>query len=492
VQRVATNPALTEAVVAALAANGTATARQILERLVAGTQPTADPQVASMAALKALLCCADQGSEDLVFRVVTASETEPTAAAAADRAAIDQGKLRAAALEWVKASASGQFRLRLANYMTATETPQTIFEQIWASLRDARFENVAAQVVLYRSERLADSSKQLLERQFAAQSRAALRGLLGFPLPKSFTPQSDAVTASNDPRHAAKLLWADEFTTVVEGRLRAAEGTSRGAQLLSLTCTFPRAATRATVLQSLEKYWEEGPKRFDALIATDESLPEPGFLLAVKQLPRKEARPASPGGAPSERTGSRTSAAKAAKSAAARKVKERQDHAAQQWLAYSENLAQAMCRQFWAAAIARRESLARPESDAPPSDVPVKIPANASIVASHDVRWPEDCGKDLEGLSLVPLRVHYVRMERKARPDKVAGYFRRQMPAAAQHINDHSVWLDEFAIDKKTGRARSVDVFVSKPNKDVGIVLDQEQQVIVEILTIECLPQTDN
>jgi hypothetical protein len=178
--------------------------------------------------------------------------------------------------------------------------------------------------------------------------------------------------------------------------------------------------------------------------------------------------------------------------AAMRKVRDRQDHAAQQWVAFSETLAQAMCRQFWAAARARKSAMARSEPEEVPTACPIKLPPNLTAVASHRVDWPKDFGGALADLHLPPLRVHYIRIERRARPDKLVAYFRRQLPSAGEHSDEHGIWLDDFSFDRKTRNARSVDVFITKPNKDIGILLGQEQQVVVELLTVECLSQDDD
>ena len=68
----------------------------------------------------------------------------------------------------------------------------------------------------------------------------------------------------------------------------------------------------------------------------------------------------------------------------------------------------------------------------------------------------------------------------------------RRILEFAGHVSDHGVWFDDFNLDKRRGNMRSVDVFIGKPNKDVGIVLDQEQQVTLELLVVECVPRADN
>ncbi len=347
-QRMAANPALVNAVVAALAANGTTTARRILAGLVTGTQATIDPQGAATAALKALLQDARRSDEELVFDIITSSCPDPPVNA--EPAAIDRDKLRATALVWVKASASESLRLRLAKYTIAPATPSVISKQLLTLLSEARVENLAAQIVLYRSGRLSNRDEQSLARLFAEASRRELQRLLGRVSPAgphlASSHQADGAAASC---RAAELLWAPELDRWVEERLRAAAGAEGDWQLLPLACTVPRSSMRATVLQLLQQFWEEGPKRVQPFVVSEESLPEPGFLLLVKQLPRK-ARAAATG----EGGGlSRSPAARTAKMAAARKAWERQDRTAEQWLAFSQMLAEALCRQLRAAALGR-------------------------------------------------------------------------------------------------------------------------------------------
>jgi hypothetical protein len=95
-------------------------------------------------------------------------------------------------------------------------------------------------------------------------------------------------------------------------------------------------------------------------------------------------------------------------------------------------------------------------------------------------------------LGLPALRIDYVLIERKARPDKVAIYFRHQLPSAVRHVSDRGIWLDDFSMDRRKGSMRSVDVFIGKPSKDVGVVLDQEQQLTIELLAVQWPQQADD
>jgi hypothetical protein len=477
-----TNMRLVEALVAALAANRTPAARQTVERLVMATAKPAANRAVAVAVLKALCARSGPENEDLLFRVITAPEQRESAAGKAS----EPEKLRAAALGLAKSSASEAFRLRLAGYMAAPETPQTLCDQIWGCLNEPRAENLPAQIVLYQSDRLDEKAQELLEGQFAAWSRALLGRLLGFPASKERRPAPETAATTTDPYRMAGLLWGSDLTAAVERRLRAVDGLDQGARLVLLASTIPTQPMRAALLRTFEKHWEEGSKGLSASAAVENALQEPGFLLLVKRLPRKDATP-PPGNARTSRTDSpQGSSAKAAKLAAERESKQRQEQAAQQWMTFSEGLMRASFQRFYAAALAQQPAGKRPAADNGAGDLPVKLPPNADIVASYRVDWPQRLGENLVGASLSPLRVRYVRVEQKAKPLMLLGYYRRQLPSCDEHVLKNAVWLDDFSIDKQQAGERSVDVWITRPNKGIPLALGQEQELIVEVLVVEC------
>ena len=210
----ASNQQLTEAIVAALAANGTPRARQLLESLVAGTVNTTDNQAAATAALKALLGRYGPENENLLFGIITAADRVP----GENPAAIDQEKLRGVALSLLNSTASKALRVRLANYMVASETSQAAYDQIWACLKEPRPDNMAAQAILYQSERTDPATKDLLEERLVAQSGAALERLLRIGLAKEKKPPA-ATAATDDVQFVAGSLWNEGFAAAVERRL---------------------------------------------------------------------------------------------------------------------------------------------------------------------------------------------------------------------------------------------------------------------------------
>jgi hypothetical protein len=526
---------VTEAIVAALGVNGTPHARECLERLVAGTLKTADNQAAATAALKALLSQPRPENEDLFFRVLTA----PQQPATADRAAPDPQILQQTAVSMINSAASESFRVRLANCMASTDLPSAVYEKLWALLAEPRSENLAAQVVLYESDQPDESQRQQLEHLIGVRSAAALAKLLGIPLLKD-RPRSSATSVSaktvaeppriggvlvdsdgvplpaaaqlptqkaqtsarpkeaadwrlaasaSDPYPVAGLLWTPDFAATIERRLRMIDGMEQGESLMLLASTVPSQPVRAALLRMLEKFWEEGPKGLDLLTAAETAVSEPGFLLLVKRLHRKDlpAAPANnaatghgPNSNPTSGKTARVVGDREAKQQAERDAKQQRDQTAQHWMTFSDDLVRAMCQRFYAAALAKKAA------DNDSSDLPLAVHPNAQVVASYCADWPDGLQGKLAGLPIPPLRVHYLRIEQKARPSKLLAFYRRQLPSGDEHANPHGVWFDDLNVNKEQGTVRSIDILIAKPSKSTPLVLTQEQEVIVELLAVEC------
>jgi hypothetical protein len=484
------NPKLTQAIVAALIANGTPIARQTLAKIADGSLCTDGGLSAATAALKAVAVFSCRESEDLLFRIVTAPKLD----SATVRPEIDPEKLRATALFLAESSASEAFRVRLAEYAAKPDALQPIRDQLWSCLSKPSMENLSAQKIWYQNGQSDEKTRQFLEQNFAALSEAMLGRLLGVPSVQAKT-QAEIGLASTDLRRAAEILWDPRFLSAVQNELKKVEGLKRETRLLRLAGTVPCQPMRVTLLKTLEKYWEEGPGALEPLVKADGGPQEPGFLLVVKMLPRKDDSP-HVASAPNQRGnggGSRPSSLKLEKIAAEREAKQKQEQEGQrrrenvsrQWMAFSENLVRAICRRFYVAALAPHRDGSTSDSLDAPEDLPLKPHPNARITASCGLNWPEELEGRLSGLSITPLRVRYVRIEQSARPAKLLAYYRRKLPACDEHANQNGVWFDSFSTDKQRGDIQSIDVLISKPNKDVPIILGEEQPMIVEILSIE-------
>ncbi len=473
---------LIEAIVAALVVNGTPLAWQTIDQLASGTLRTSDNRAAAAAALRMLLSRPGQENEESLLRVVAlAGQTQPV-----DRAPADLKGQHTILLDLLKSSASASLRQRLANYMIAPETPQNWYEQLWTCLQDPRPENLAAQSVLYRSDRLDPAARRLLEQRLRAGSSTALGRLLGTILLPERQPAAGAPAAA-DPYAVAEQMWTPGLASAVERRLAMIDSLEQSASLLTLASMIPEDRVRAAVLRTFRMHWEEDPKPLEAARIAEKTLPEPGFLLLAKVLARKDAAAfgGGIGGVAHASVGTGTKSPKAARVAALREAKQQREHITQHWFTFAENLLRAMCQQFRAAAGTPAEGNRPAGAGSDAKDVLLKLHAPADVVAAYRADWPAGLSGKPAGLNIAPLRVRYVRIEQQARPLRVLAYYRRQLPDCEERRIEQGVWLDALTTGEG-GTARSTDVLITKANKNLPALADQEQRLFIEVLAIEC------
>jgi hypothetical protein len=473
---------LTQAIIGSLVANGTPDAIHTIEGLLAGTFKTTNPQAASTAVIETLLEHPCRQNEDMLFQFVV-SQNSP---AAGNRIAVDLERIYRASVARIVSAASDAFRIRLANHMNSPETPQTIYDQLWTYLKEPRAEYLAPQIILYRGGSTDRPAQQLLETQFAAQSSAAMRCLLGIRPPKTRGQKTADPFVITDPCRVIKPLWGPDLTTVVERRLQTLDSLENSASVAILASSLPNDSVRWTLARSLEKHWDEGPRRLEPLGALDGPAVEPGFVALLKTLPRKDA-PAStmPPVALDRRVGNSPVAS------AKREAKQRQDRTAQQWMEFSKNIVMVVCDRLHQAA--RDES---PSSDSGSLDVvqdsfPLKLHPHADVVAVRRLNWPEDIADKLRaGPSL---QVGYVRIEQKSQPAKVLAHYRRVLPNRKEHTMPNGLWLDCMTRDREKNTVRSIDVLLTKSKTGTAVrsLPDQEQLLVVEILYVECADMSE-
>ncbi len=378
---------LLEAIVATLAATDTPLARQTLERLVAGTLRTTHPQVAATAALKALLTRACPGNDDLLFRVITA----PDRPFKGDRTEIDPQKLQHMAIALMDVTASESFRVRLAKEMVAPGTSVAVYDRLWTCLREARPETLAAQIVLYESNRLDQKAQDWLEQRFVDQSGEVLRRLLGVPAPKQRDAARAKTAVMTDPYRLAERIWSPDFAAAIERRLRLLDTLGKNTRLVTLASTIPSSSLRAALLRTLQRHWDEGPKGLEPLGASEGMTVEPGYVVLVKMLLRKDAigtvADRDIRGGDIHRS---VSAAKSAKMVGMHKVKQLQDTTSQHWIDFSRSIVCAMCRRLCLAA--QFEQVAGAQTDLTANaQLPVKLlHPKADVVAVYRLDWPDE------------------------------------------------------------------------------------------------------
>ena len=123
----------------------------------------------------------------------------------------------------IVSSASKSFRIRLAKYMVGAETPPTLYDQLWACLKEPKPANLAAQIVLYQNGRSDRKIQESLDASFLAQSSGVMCRLLGLPAPKQGEAASTRRTPVANPYPLAEQFWSRELAAAVQQRLRAVE-----------------------------------------------------------------------------------------------------------------------------------------------------------------------------------------------------------------------------------------------------------------------------
>jgi len=276
--------------------------------------------------------------------------------------------------------------------------------------------------------------------------------------------------ARSDPDVAYELgrsLWSPEFCAAVAGALRGIDSLEREAQLVMLASTMPSDLVRSALYETLQRHWKEGPQVLRSAAAPPEQgIADPGFLLSVKMLPRKEP-PATESARrpPSKRTRGSTT-----------------EPAAYDWMIASYDIARGLCDRFRAAAQAQESG--PPDAVGLAETLPVKLHPNANVTAAYEADWLERVEGKLAGVSPDPLKIHYVRSEDTARYNTLLSFYKRQVRSAAEHRVQGGVWLDAHVV-AEAGRRRSIDVLISRLDERQDRPATEEEPLVIEILSVE-------
>jgi hypothetical protein len=355
--------------------------------------------------------------------------------------------------------------------MIAPYTSQQQYDQLWACLKETRIENIAPQVILYGSDSVDPTVQRLLEKQFTQWSGSAMRLLLGIRPSRTRDANKPETVDVNDSYRVAKGCWGPDLTVAVERRLRILDSLENGAGLAMLAGTMPNPSVRAALLRALEKHWDEGPRSLELLCGGNGAAVEPGLLTVVKMLPRKD----------TAFSRSSTSSREDGKLPIAINKNDEirwKEQTSQQWMDFSKSVVRLLCQQFHEAA--------RGDLNIEENFFSFKLHPRADVVAAYQLNWPADLGE--KAVVASALQIRYVRAEQRVQPKKVLAYYRRQLPNAKEHPIPNGLWLDSFAQDREANSVCSTDVLLTmaKTNATVRSLPDQEQLLVVEILSVEC------
>lgn len=296
------------------------------------------------------------------------------------------------------------------------------------------------------------------------------------------------VSGEDQALNMVRQLWGSSFVQSVESALElpSDEPLSSVADQVVLASTIPLDSVRAKVCQLLHERAEDGPGDLESAGLVGRYFTDPGLLVVLKTLPRKDPpdptklmprRPSpyrrgpggpgqpgygGPSGGPGAQPGARGPGGPempgGPPGAPGQKPdKTSPEQAAYEWMATCESLARAMCANFYAAAKAGKSRSSSTEES------PFPLTPAMRPVAEYHFAWPEDLPqRKLSGVTLDPMKVHYVRLERLAVPNKVLDYFKRQFPRPVEHVSATGFWLEGSRVDAETGRKVSWDLLISK------------------------------
>lgn len=480
------DPKLIEAVAAALAINGTAEARSILEQILAGSLPVDDDKAAADAALKALAGHPSLQNEAVLYRVFTAAEKlRPKA-----DGPVKAEELRQQAFELIKPNASEALRTQLAKYMLERTTPAARRDALRTYLEENQPRNLGAQLILYQHEKTSKETKAALATCLTGYSSLAMAAALGVTAEGAGTATVAAAPAGGDaagadaatPLRLVVPLWTAPGVTLVQDSLAKVESLDEQGQLVIWAGTIPVPAIRAALWQTLDKNWAEGPKTLETAGWTKQVVTDPSLVLLLKALVRKQST----------------------LRAATKEAKEKFDENKKAWAKLADDLVLVWCDRFRAAALKQTpaDDSAPAAPAAPAPSLPITLHKDAKITAQYQSRWPGDVQAKLPGVALGVMEISYVRIEGKARPSTTYGFYKRQLKPREQDYRetDERVWIESCRTAPETGRRRSIDILFTWPGgakKETKTTtstdksakqpkpVEEAEEMVIEILSLE-------
>ncbi len=284
------------------------------------------------------------------------------------------------------------------------------------------------------------------------------------------------------PYRLARHLWSESFATGMVAGLDTVDSLQRNAQRVLLASTIPSDVVRAKLYQTLRKHWDDGPQGLEEAGMGYGVFSDPGFLVVLKALPRKDApaqeitakaararRRGRSGSSRSSGSGFGSSGSNpnyesesgsAPGSSAAAKEPEKPEYA---WMGATEDYVRALCEQLERAGKSGRGKIA---AESRPVEIPVP---EESIQAEYQFQWPNDLASGrnrLRGVSLDPMRVYYIRIRTKSAPLKILGYYKRKLARPVEHSSGGNYWLESTRPVEDSDRRLSVDMLVTKEDRD--------------------------
>jgi hypothetical protein len=510
---------LVETIVEALGCNGSETARGTFEQILAGTFATDDDKAAVEAALKALVAHSSNENDALLLRVLTAADKLRPAGRQGSWPAKD---MKAKAFELVKTSASSGLRTQLAEAVLGEHAKIDPKEPIDEFLLAPTLLNCGAQLVIYQKAFPDKELKAVLEQQLLGYGSQVLSRCLdipgealpasagmpagprtGFgpspqPMPSGGHAPSDNAAKPADVDFASQFagqLWSGAFRGLLESQLTNLRTLDKQPNLVLLAATIPQDSMRSILFKMLYsnsyKHWYEGPKALETAGLLDRVVTDPGLLVTIKTLPRKESAntPKASDAAKPGRGGPIVAGPRATGGP------QKKLQAEQEWMDLSAKLVGAWCKRLDAAAAAKEKDAENsPATNKTPADesdlkLPgdITLPRGAEVVASHHIVLPDAAPAGFAQVRPDSLHVYYVRTKETNKLKKAINYYKGQVKptSEARLIEGKKTWIDVVRVGSQKDRRRSIDVLITRPDSAGAANNDDEVELIVELLIIE-------
>jgi hypothetical protein len=504
---------LGQAIVGALSANPSETAKNAIKEIILGKLRTSvDDRTFTMAALKALIDQRNAEADALVYAVLTM----PQAIRPAGRSLFTAEAMQKECAQMVRDTASPELRLQLAEYVANPTTPAAHRSLLLPVLMEQRPENLRAQTYLARADNFDSNQRVTLQRNLLAQTRRAMDAVMSVPDTVQLNSTDDAAVRSvfaalapallSESRSIGEVVWSNFFIDRVAARLNELPGPATEPDLWALATSIPSDVLRPIIRRQLFEHWIEGDSLTRLPPFTPTAIRDPGMLLVLKSLPREDAS-------------TRPSPARGRNAAQQQRLAEERT-AKQAWNQAAYAMVQALMRRCEIGGQVARVAAAQPnllptaepvdsveeldrlleqrksgdkrtETEArqtrklvATSEFPLDLPPGAVMETSYSLHWPED----LEGaVSAVPgsLVIHYGRAHLEEQGQRAVAFFSRQLKNAVERPLENGRWLDS-ASRPLAGKLRSVDVMIRR-EKSRSVMTTVVNRTSVEPLAVEIL-----
>jgi hypothetical protein len=482
---------LIRVVTAALGANGTDTAREILGRILSGEITVEDRQAGIDGSLAALLMLASPESEQLVLKLLLA----PPRLFPSDQDRSTADPLQKSLLAALRVNAAAGLRARLAKMIVADSATAEQRKLVLPILLDPNPLNLEAQTIIYQSPALDASTLAALEKQLSKLSSEALRTMLEFPeqppLSSEAKPLSSASLSLSPamldwPRRVGELLWSPSFAGLLDLQHHALAKMADRPAALALAATIPNQAMRLNLRRTLSRHWSEGPQSLQSEGLGGRLLVEPGCLTVLKSAAKANALEKAPKPLNLNTSANSSSNKRQSEHPPKKRPNSSIDSA---WLKLREELARDYCRRCRAASVAQLVAERHANGDSPrkipASDAPLLPPSGSDVEAVYRFNWPGEHAAHPPQPADDALRFYYLRIGLRSKLNRMLSYYRRQMNLCLEHSLSDGIWLEGLTETAAGDRARSTDVLIAHAQSGSEVSPNTEQELTVEILYIE-------